>query len=69
MTTNKHLIDVADEMAASLQKLTDGLAKDGVALDGFTDALAVQNKWAQIKLKRTIELTYVKLKTKGFIKS
>lgn len=55
MTTNKHLFDVADEMAAALKKITDGLAKDGVALEGFTEAIAIQNKWAQIKLKRTME--------------
>ncbi len=55
MTTNKHLFDVADEMAAALKKITDGLAKDGVALEGFTEAIAIQNKWAQIKFKRTME--------------
>lgn len=64
MTTNKQLIDVADEMAAALKKLTEGLAKDGVALEGFTDALAIQNKWAQIKLKRTIERWCAKQKIK-----
>lgn len=60
MTTNKNLIDVADEMAAALKKLTDGLATDGVAIDGFTDALAAQEKWAKIKLKRTMERVYRK---------
>lgn len=64
MTTNKHLIDVADEMAAALKKLTEGLAKDGVALEGFTDAIAIQNKWAQIKLKRSIERYCAKQKIK-----
>jgi len=61
MTTNKQLIDVADEMSEAIKKLTDGLAKDGVALDGFTNAIQIQQKWAQIKLKRSIELYFLKL--------
>lgn len=56
MTTYKDMLAVADEMAAALKKLTDGLAKDGVALDGFTDAIAVQHKWSQIKLKKMFEV-------------
>jgi hypothetical protein len=55
MTTNKQLIDIADQMADSLKKLTDGLAKDGVAIEGFTNAIAIQKKWAEIKLKRELE--------------
>lgn len=62
MTTNKQIIDIADEMYQSLRKLTEGLAKDGNALDGFTDALKIQEKWQQIKLKRSIEMFSRKLK-------
>jgi len=42
--------------------LTEGLAKDGNALDGFTDALKIQEKWQQIKLKRSTEMFSRKLK-------
>lgn len=56
MTTNKHLIDKADEMAKAIDKLTDGLCKDGVALDGFTDAIRVRTEWQRLKFKRTVEL-------------
>jgi len=55
MTTNKQLLDVADEMAEALRKLTDGLAKDGTALEGFTNAIAVQEKWSRIKIKKMFE--------------
>lgn len=60
MTTNKQLIDVADEMSEAIKKLTDGLAKDGVALDGFTNAIQIRQKWAQIKLKRSMERYFLK---------
>lgn len=62
MTTDKQIIDVADEMYRSLKKLTDGLAEDGNALDGFIDALKIQEKWQQIKLKRSIEMFSRKVK-------
>lgn len=55
MTTNKQLLDVADEMAAALKLITDGLAKDGVALDGVAAAITVHQKWASIKAKRSME--------------
>lgn len=55
MTTNKQLIEKADKLAAACKKLTDGLAKDGVALEGFTEALNAQKEWVEIKFKRTFE--------------
>lgn len=55
MTTHKQMNDVADRMANALKRLTDGLAKDGMALEGFVDAINIQEEWANIKLKRSIE--------------
>lgn len=66
MTTNKQLFDVADEMAKALSQLTAGLAKDGVAIEGFTKAIEIQNKWAEIKLKRSLELIYIKFNSNQY---
>ena len=56
MTTHKQITDVADKMAKALQKLTDGLAQDGTALEGFVDAINVQQEWSDIRFKRNLEL-------------
>jgi hypothetical protein len=49
------MYDAADKMAAAIVKLTTGLAKDGLALEGFIDALNIQNEWQGLKLKRSME--------------
>lgn len=61
MTTNKQLFDKADEMSEALTKLTDGLAKDGVAINGFIDAIRVINEWQTLKFKISMERYYNKI--------
>jgi hypothetical protein len=56
MTTHKQIEEAADRVCDALTKLTTGLAKDGVAIDGFTDALKAVEDYKRLKLKRSFEL-------------
>lgn len=55
MTTHKQVIEAADKLAAATKKLTDGLAKDGTAIEGFADCLIAQKRWYELKLKMSLE--------------
>lgn len=45
----------AEQMASALEKLLNGLAKDGVALDGFTDAWNALIKYKEMKVEKAID--------------
>jgi hypothetical protein len=47
-----------DKVCAALEKLYNGLAKDGIALEGFVDALKAANDYRKLKLKRSLERMY-----------
>lgn len=53
--TVKEDSNIADRMAKVLKRLTDGLAKDGTAIEGFIDAIAIQHEYAKIKLEKELQ--------------
>jgi hypothetical protein len=53
MTTNKQLIEAANKMGEALDKLLVDLAKDGVAIEAFTDAWTARENWTRIKCKKS----------------
>jgi hypothetical protein len=63
MTTHKQIEEQADKVCAALEKLYNGLAKDGIALEGFVDALKAANDYRELKLKRSLERMYNEIMT------
>lgn len=65
----RDLIDKADILNSALNKLINGLAKDGVAIEGLVAACEASNKYSSARLEFELHLSAKGIEDSGPISS